>query len=328
VFGLGPAPLPSPSLGLVAVISAVGLGCGLWALLIPSERRSRSGVPATSLERIAHGLRDVSQEARLVLNPTHTDPASIALEVLSPTFVNLSAWFHRVTGGQDGELVDQAGWAGRHDAYQFARLLSALSGLLATTGFALVFSLSGDQFSPSVMIVVAGSGALLAVGLFDRWVRRRARLTRERLSEEFPTIVELLALALSAGDSLFGALRRISQRGNGELASQWSAVVRRVELGEPLGPALTQSAKAMGVEEIEALVDHLVHALDRGAPVAEVVRAHSSDSRLRRLRSVVDKAGKAEVVMLVPLVMLILPITVIFAVWPSLQALQWGVGFA
>jgi tight adherence protein C len=81
----------------------------------------------------------------------------------------------------------------------------------------------------------------------------------------------------------------------------------------------------MGVEEIEALVDHLVQALERGAPLAEVVRAHSSDSRLRQLRAVVDRAGKAEVLMLIPLVMLILPITVIFAVWPSLQALEGNV---
>ena len=324
MFGLGMTPLPSPSLGVLAVISAVGLGCGLWALLIPSSRRSAVGVPASSLERIAHGLRDVSQEARRVLNPTHTDPASIALEVLSPTFVNLSAWFHRVSGGQDGDLVDQAGWAGRHGDYQFARFLSALGGVVGAAVLSLAFAVVGGQFSPLVMIVLAGLAPVLGVGLFDRWVRRRARLTRERLSEEFPTIVELLALALSAGESLFGALRRISQRGNGELASRWSAVVRRVELGEALGPTLTQSAKAMGVEEIEALVDHLVHALDRGAPVAEVVRTHSSDSRLRRLRAVVDKAGKAEVMMLVPLVMLILPITVIFAVWPSLQALQWN----
>lgn len=328
MFGLGLAPLPSPSLGVVAVVSAVGLGCGLWALFFPSGRRSPAGVPASLLERMAHGLRDVSQEARRVLNPTHTDPASVALDVLSPTLVQLSGWFHRVSGGQDGDLVDQAGWSDRRGDYQFARFLSALSGVVGAAVLALAFALVGGQFSPIVMIVLAGLGPVLGVGLFDRWVRRRARLTRERLSEEFPAIVELLALALSAGDSLFGALRRISQRGNGELAMRWSAVVRRVELGEPLGPTLTQSAKAMGVEEIEALVDHLVHALDRGAPVADVVRAHSSDSRLRRLRAVVDKAGKAEVMMLVPLVMVILPITVIFAVWPSFQALQWNAGFS
>jgi hypothetical protein len=108
------------------------------------------------------------------------------------------------------------------------------------------------------------------------------------------------------------------------IAREWARVLRTVELGQPLGPSLSESARAMGVEEIEALVDHLVQALERGAPLAEVVRAHSSDSRLRQLRAVVDSAGKAGVLMLIPLVMMILPITVIFAVWPSLQALQFS----
>ena len=314
----------SPLVGVVTVFSAVGLGCGMWAVLIPSKRHSSMRRTSIVLERIAHGLRDVSPAARLELNPPHTDPASVALDVFSPTFEQLAAWFHRVSGGQQGELIDRAGWSGRHAEYRYLRFLSALAGGVLVAVVLVAASVLGVRLSVGMGAVLLGLGPIVGVGVFDRWVRRLARLKQERLSEEFPTVIELLALALSAGDSLFGALRRISHRGRGELASQWAAVVRRVELGEPLGPTLTHSAKTMGVEEIEALVDHLVHALDRGAPVAEVVRAHSSDSRLRRLRAVVDRAGKAEVVMLVPLVMLILPITVIFAVWPSLQALQWN----
>jgi tight adherence protein C len=38
----------------------------------------------------------------------------------------------------------------------------------------------------------------------------------------------------------------------------------------------------------------------------------------------VDKAGKADVQMFVPMVLLILPVTVIFAIYSGLQALQFG----
>jgi tight adherence protein C len=37
----------------------------------------------------------------------------------------------------------------------------------------------------------------------------------------------------------------------------------------------------------------------------------------------VERAGKAEVRMLVPMVLLILPVTVIFAVYPGIEALQF-----
>ncbi len=55
-----------------------------------------------------------------------------------------------------------------------------------------------------------------------------------------------------------------------------------------------------------------------------MIQAHGSDAQADYSRSLVDKAGKAEVSMLVPMVLLILPITVIFAVYPGLQALEFG----
>jgi tight adherence protein C len=316
--------LPEGFLGLLAVFSALGVGVGAWALLIPTPRtasemdsRSRS-----VLVRIAHGLRDYSAQARELLHPLQTDPLGVTAVVVSPAFDRVAELFHRVAGGGNQEFIDQAGWQGRYTEYRAARLGAALVGAVAGISVAVIAMLAGVHLSLPAGLVVVAVGAVSGVGVFDRWVRASLRKRQERLSEEFPTVIELLALALSAGDSLPGALQRIARRGSGELASEWARVLRMVELGEPLGPTLVQSARALGRDEIDALVDHLVQALERGAPLAEVVRAHSSDSRLRQLRAVVDRAGKAEVVMLVPLVLMILPVTVIFAVWPSLHALQ------
>jgi tight adherence protein C len=137
-------------------------------------------------------------------------------------------------------------------------------------------------------------------------------------------MVELLALTLSAGQSLPNALERVTSQAGGALAGEWRRVLKKVELGEPLGVALRRSADDLAVPEISALVEHLVYALERGAPLADVVRAHSTDARADRLRMIIERSGKAEIAMLVPLVLLILPITVLFAVWPGLQALQMG----
>lgn len=156
----------------------------------------------------------------------------------------------------------------------------------------------------------------------DRRLRQEALRRQERIHDEFPTLMELLSLSLSAGDSLPGALRRVASRARGELAGEWRRVLAQVEVGAPLGPTLRESATQLGVPEVGALVDHLVVSLERGAPLADVVRAHSKDARSERLRQIVERSGKAEVAMLVPLVLLILPVTVLFAVWPGLQALQ------
>ena len=168
------------------------------------------------------------------------------------------------------------------------------------------------------------AGIVVALITHDARLRTEARLRSERMSEEFPTIIELLGLALAAGDSLPRALERVSKRASGELGTEWARVVKIVQLGGSLTETLRESAHRVGVPHVTAFVEHLAQALDRGAPLAEVVRAHSVDAKADYTRGLVEKAGKAEVAMLVPMVLLILPVTVIFAVYPGLQALQFG----
>lgn len=61
-----------------------------------------------------------------------------------------------------------------------------------------------------------------------------------------------------------------------------------------------------------------------GTPLADVLRAQAQDVRESGRRALMEAGGKKEVAMLVPVVFLILPITVVFAVFPSLATLQIG----
>ena len=63
-------------------------------------------------------------------------------------------------------------------------------------------------------------------------------------------------------------------------------------------------------------------AIDRGSPLAEVLRAQASDVRADARRSLLEKAGRREVAMLIPVVFLILPTVVLIAVYPGIQGLQ------
>lgn len=308
---------------LLTLASSLALGAGLWAVfagLGEARVHSRQGI----IRRVAHGLRDVSAEARATLQSVHADPVSIAGVVLGPTWNRMATSFHRMFGGGDDEAFGYGAMAGSTEEYRLRRFVAAAIGALAGGVAGLVMWIGRPGATALIVVVAALIGAATGVGIFDHRLRREAKERRERLAEEFPTVLELLSLALAAGDSLPGSLARIVRRGSGELAMEWARVLRVAETGQPLSATLLSSARAMGVEEIEALAHHLSASLERGAPLAEVVRAHSSDSRLQQLRAVVERAGKAEVWMLIPLVLLILPITVIFAVWPSLQALQFS----
>jgi len=69
-------------------------------------------------------------------------------------------------------------------------------------------------------------------------------------------------------------------------------------------------------------VDALVVALERGTPLADVLRSQADDIRGARRRTLLELAGRKDVLMLVPVVFLILPTVVLIALFPAAQALR------
>lgn len=317
-------------------LAALGLGTvtglGAWSILAALWARGAplgSTGSANLTQRIARSLRDVSPAARAELSARPDDPISVWGVVVSPSIIAAMRKLESLIGGSDqaARLATAAGALHSVDEFRLRRVASGLVG--STLGILGAATWVGFQ-APSLASGALGTlasvalGAVFGVGVWDQGVRKTIARRQQRLREEFPSVVELLALALAAGESVPGALRRISERGEGELARQWATVLRQVELGQPLAASLRESAEGLSVVEVVRLTEHLATALERGAPLVDIVRSHSADSRGEQIRAIVERAGKAEVWMLVPLVLLILPTTVIFAVWPSLQALQLG----
>jgi tight adherence protein C len=65
-------------------------------------------------------------------------------------------------------------------------------------------------------------------------------------------------------------------------------------------------------------------ALDRGTPLAQMLSEQGMSVREEIKSKLLKQAGRNETRMLIPLVFLILPITVLFAIYPSLELLNFG----
>ncbi|MEJ5946191.1 type II secretion system F family protein [Pseudokineococcus basanitobsidens] len=63
-------------------------------------------------------------------------------------------------------------------------------------------------------------------------------------------------------------------------------------------------------------------AVERGTPLADVLRAQAQDVRDEGRRALLESGGRKEIAMMVPVVFLVLPITVAFAVFPGLAVLR------
>ena len=134
---------------------------------------------------------------------------------------------------------------------------------------------------------------------------------------EFPTIAELLALAVAAGEGPVGALERVTRLSSGELA-------RRARSGAGRGPrrcaacrCAARHCRRTNLASLARFVDGVAIAVERGTPLADVLRAQAVDVREAGKRALLEAGGRKEIAMMVPVVFLVLPITVLFALFPG-----------
>jgi hypothetical protein len=108
-------------------------------------------------------------------------------------------------------------------------------------------------------------------------------------------------------------------------ATVYSNLARQAFPGVPIvlgGIEASLRSVAVGVASYERFVDAVVVALERGTPLADVLRAQADDVRGARRRTLLELAGRRDVLMLVPVVFLILPTVVLIALFPAAHALR------
>lgn len=303
------------------LVFGVTLGLGLWSIV---AMLPRFGGP-TLADRVAPYLVDVSEGARLYTQKRFSDPLPILGRLLSPVLRRLTALLGAVLGGNAAvqRNLDRAGSDRDVQSFRVEQLLWSLAGI----GIGVVGAGLG---AVNRMLPVAVIVSLPILGGVAGLVLRDARLTRQanarvnRITAELPTVLEFLSLSLSAGEGILDALRRMGQIGSGELSGEFRRIVAAVHTGIPLASALTDVARRADIPALTRCVEQLVAALERGSPLAEVLRAQAQDARDDAKRALLDVAGKKEVAMLVPLVFLILPLSILFAIYPGIVVLQAG----
>ncbi|WP_424936707.1 MULTISPECIES: type II secretion system F family protein [Bacteria] len=267
--------------------------------------------------RIAPYLRDVADlpEARAAQSSARRGIGDLLLRAAS------------LSDRGDAALVVRLAQAGIRQpptSFRARRLAWMLGGLAAGSAITIVLAFAGRMSIPALLLPVICS---LAAGLAsDARLATRAHARVSRLREEMPTVLEFLALSLSAGEALPDALRRVGAVGSGELSGELRDVILAVRTGSGLADALSDCARRLQIPAFARAVDQIVAALERGAPLAAVLQAQAADARENTKRGLIERAGRKEIYMLLPLVFLILPLSVIFAVFPGVFVLRLGIG--
>ena len=303
------------------VVLGVTLGFGLWSAVSVYPRLSRPRLA----RRVAPYLADVSPAARESLSPAAPGPLPVLTVMLEPVASRARTVLGAVLGGTEltARRLRQSGSSLTVERFRSEQLIWGLIGAVVGV-LAAVVSGRANAIPLPVQFAIVVLLAALGVVARDYVLQRAARRRLARLAAELPVVLEFLTLSLSAGEGILDAMRRIARVSSGELASELASVVAVVNTGLPFADTLTAAARDLDLPPFTRLVDQVVGALDRGTPLAEVLRAQAQDARDDAKRDLLELAGKKEVAMLVPLVFLILPVTVAFAIFPGIIVLQLG----
>jgi len=206
---------------------------------------------------------------------------------------------------------------------QFRAQQVAWAGVGLVAGFAAATTLRVARGAPVVtlliLVTICAVGGALAR---DAWLSRAAHKRTDRIISELPTIADLLALAVAAGEGARAALDRVASTTSGALPHELRRALGDARAGEPLSRALQDMAARTGAQPLRRFVDGIVAALDLGTPLAGVLRAQAHDARAAGREQLMEQGGKREIVMLIPVVFLILPVTIVFAIYPGLIAIR------
>ncbi|MDU0348614.1 type II secretion system F family protein [Actinomyces sp. MRS3W] len=301
---------------LTGLLAATGI------LLVVEAVRRRRPTLADRLEPYVHARPSTS---RLLAAASPTADGQTVSAALLETVTRLGGILEAI--GSSAESVRRrlarSGTSLTYEELRIQQLLWATAGLAIAAGTGLALSVAWRVNVP-LLIVVAIVAAVGGAAARDWWLTRAVNRRRERIESQLPDVVELLALVVGAGQGPVAAMERVVRIGRGELIEELELTLADVNSGTVLTTALTHLEERVGSLHVARLSEAISVALERGTPLADVLRAQAADAREAARRSLMEEGGRREIAQMVPVVFLILPITVVFALFPGLFVLRIG----
>src|SRR4051812_26750571 len=207
-----PDPAMTPASWGVVLGAFVGFGVWLVVDRLVAHRHTSLAI------RVAPYLRDLPATTAIRRPPA--EPTTAFRALFGPFLSQAAELVERILGGSASvrRRIERARLP--MTVHEF-RISQAVWGLVAFFAAAVPSAAIALQSPARSVPLLVMCGCAFALGVLLRENRLTAQVTQRerRILAEFPTIAELLALAVAAGESPVAALDRVVQRSHGELSA-------------------------------------------------------------------------------------------------------------
>ena len=183
----------------------------------------------------------------------------------------------------------------------------------------------------SVRLILEEVANMLAISDYAKqlnWINQlirkitRTEVKQSEINEELVSILQMLSIMVSAGESPMSAMKYVSKRSEGILPSLIKQSFMKYEDGRTLTQTLDFIAIATGSSQVRRLTNSIQIAIHRGTPILEVLNNQVLALNKQINFNLMKLSGKSEITLLIPVVFLILPVSISFAIWPSIYGLN------
>lgn len=282
----------------VAVALLVGIVAAQWFSRTAPERKRLMAVAAGA---------GAGGGAGLVLEQTPlTETIDPALQKLSKAMPKSPQNMTR--------LRRQLASAGIFDMWA-AVLYSLAEIVLPLVMGGLAYLLLGLSLWP--IIFIAAVIGYLAPGF---WLAYRIKKRKKAIQDGLPDALDLFIICMESGSSLDQAIAKAAAEldiSHPALAYELRLITTEIRAGKPRLEAMKNFAKRTGVEDVRSLVAMLVQTDRFGTSVAQALRTHASQARIKRRQRAEERAGKIGVKLVFPLALCIFPAMYVVCLGPA-----------
>lgn len=242
------------------------------------------------------------------------EPRNALTAVFGPLVRQAADGVERVVGGNPSveRRLSRAGLEINVHEFRVQQVLWGLAGFGIAAAYGLLRTWVRPA-NPVPLLLLCVAAFAIGVLACDNRLSAQVKQREAAILAEFPTVAELLALAVAAGEGPVAALARVVRRSGGELSRDLADVLARIRTGEPVADAFDRLAATTGVTVVARFANGIAVAVERGTPLADVLHAQATDVREAGRRALIEQASRKEIFMMIPVVFLVLPVTILFA---------------
>ena len=175
--------------------------------------------------------------------------------------------------------------------------------------------------NPLLILMAGALGYLLP----DRMIKEQRKKREQAVVRAMPPAVDMLTLAVEAGQDFLGAIQRVVDKGpTGPLREEITTIVNDIRLGDTRAGALKAFATRIDVPEIASFVSILVQAERLGASIGDVLRSQADRMRTERFQKAERAGAAASQKLLIPLGVFIFPAVILVLVSPAVLGFVYG----